>query len=77
MLFNINNGIQFYILGYRNLSKFTSVRLDILHFWEIIFFVNNGNRVSFMRFLFFLVLYFESDLNATNSSGVKFKGTPL
>ena len=51
MLFNINNGIQFYILGYRNLSKFTSVRLDILHFWEIIFFVNNGNRVSFMRFL--------------------------
>ena len=75
--FNINNKIQLFILGYRNLSKFTRIRSDISYFFEIISFVNNGNRVTLCNFWRTKFLFFESDFNAANSSRVKFKGAPL
>ena len=59
------------MLCYRNLSKFTRIRQDISYFFKIITFVNNGNRVTFVQ------LNFESDFDAANSSGVKFKGKPF
>ena len=41
---------------------------------QIIVSANNGNRVTWSDFWIINLLFFESDFNAANSSGAKFKG---